>query len=72
MVHFMLQRTLFEWVRKVDERGFAALRAKKQPGKKPKLNDEQTAKIKNALLKPVAEHYVWNGITLSEAKFPGQ
>ena len=35
---------------------------------KPKLNDEQMAKIKDALLKPAAEsgYYVWNDITLSD------
>ncbi len=64
----MLQRTLSEWVKKVDEGGFEVLRAKKQPGKKPKLSDEQMAKIKEALLKPAAEPgcYVWNSITLSD------
>lgn len=62
------QRTLSEWVRKVDEEGFEALRAKKQPGKEPKLNDKQMAEIKDAVAKPAAEsgYYVWDGITLSD------
>lgn len=62
------QRTLSEWVRKVDEEGFEALRAKKQPGKAPKLNDAQMAEIKDAISKPATEsgYYVWDGITLSD------
>lgn len=62
------QRTLSEWVKKVDEEGFEALRAKKQPGKTAKLSEEQMAEIKDVIMKPAedAGYYVWDGTTLSD------
>ena len=62
------QRTLSEWVKKVDEEGFEALRAKKQPGKTAKLSESQMAEIKDAIMRPAEEsgYYVWDGITLSD------
>ncbi len=62
------ETTLMSWVTKVDQFGWGALHAKKQPGKPSKLNDDQIAKIKDALMGD-PDHYgfkVWDGPSLSK------
>ena len=62
------RRTLTSWVQKVDEGGFESLKATKQPGRAPRLSEEQLAEIKVALsLDPEESGYrVWDGTTLSD------
>jgi len=60
-------RTLSSWIKAVDERGFEALRAIKQPGRPHKLSDCQKEEIKAAITS-APENYgynVWDGPTLS-------
>lgn len=62
------RRTLTSWVQKVDESGFDALRAIKQPGRSPRLSEDQMAKIKVAIESAPEEsgYRVWDGTTLSD------
>ena len=61
-------RTLTAWVKLVDEKGFEALRPKKQPGRPNKLTDDQKEEIKVAILSdPVTYGYnVWDGPSLAD------
>lgn len=61
-------RTLISWMKSVDEKGFEALRPKKQPGRPNKLSNEQKEKIKDAILLPPEDsgYTVWDGPTLSD------
>ena len=60
-------RTLSSWMKAVDENGFEALRAKKQPGRPFKLTPDQKEEIKVAILSdPSGSGYtVWDGPSLS-------
>ena len=62
------RRTLTSWVQKVDENGFESLKAVKQPGRSPRLSDEQMAEIKVAIENGPEEsgYRVWDGTTLSD------
>ena len=62
------KRTINSWVKKVDEEGFESLKAVKQPGRTPRLSEEQMAEIKDALEKEPEEsgYRVWDGATLSD------
>ena len=51
------------WVRAVDERGFEALRAKRQPGRPPSLTPEQLAEV--AALVASEGRAAWDGESLS-------
>ena len=61
------RRTLSDWIKAVDEHGFEALRAKKQPGRPGRLTPEQKADIKVAIASAPSEfgYNVWDGPTLS-------
>ena len=62
------RRVLYDWVTKVDEHGWDALKATKQKGRAPKLSDDQISSIK-AVVQDDPENYgyrVWDGPTLSE------
>lgn len=61
------ERTLRTWVTTADEAGFEKLKAVKQEGRPSKLNESQTAEIKDALQKDPLEfgYKVWDGPTLS-------
>lgn len=62
------RRTLTSWVQKVDENGFESLKAIKQPGRAPRLSEDQLAEIKDAIARDPEEsgYRVWDGITLSD------
>lgn len=62
------ERTLSNWVRTVDERGFEALRPRKQPGRPQSLDELQKENIKVAVASdPNAFGYtVWDGPALSD------
>ena len=62
------RRTLSSWVKKVDEDGFESLKAIKQPGRTPRLTEEQMAEIKDAIEHDPEEsgYRVWDGATLSD------
>lgn len=56
------------WVKTVDEHGFDALRAKKQPGRPPKLSPQQLSHIKDVLEEDDPKRHgfpVWDGPSLS-------
>ena len=59
-------RTLNDWVKKADERGFEALRDKKTPGKAARLTAEQLDKVKEAIADdPTKSGYLrWDGKSL--------
>ena len=61
-------RTLNSWMKSVDERGFEALRPKKQPGRPNKLTEAQKEEIKVAILLPPEDsgYTVWDGPALSD------
>ena len=61
-------RTLISWMKTVDEKGFDALRPKKQPGRPTRLTAEQKEKIKVAILCPPEDsgYTVWDGPSLSD------
>ncbi len=61
-------RTLSQWLYKVDENGFEALRAIKQEGRPSKLNDEQLAIICDSIKKDPKEfgYEIWDGPSLSD------
>lgn len=60
-------RTLSSWIKAVDEHGFEALRAIKQPGRPYKLSDSQKEEIKVAVASDPKDYgyNVWDGPTLS-------
>lgn len=60
-------RTLSSWVKAVDEHGFEALRAIKQPGRPYKLSNAQREEIKVAIASDPTDYgyNVWDGPTLS-------
>lgn len=62
------ERTLQTWLKKVDESGWDSLLAVKQAGRPNKLNDQQIAEIKVAIIAgPEASGYnVWDGPALSD------
>lgn len=61
-------RTLTSWMKAVDEKGFEALRPKKQTGRPKKLTEEQKEEIKVAVLCPPENsgYTVWDGPSLSD------
>lgn len=61
------QRTMSQWLCKVDEQGFEALRAIKQEGRPSKLQDSQMAEISDVIKKEPADfgYKVWDGPSLS-------
>lgn len=61
-------RTLSSWMKAVDEKGFEALRPRKQPGRPFRLTPSQKEEIKVALLSPSEEsgYNVWDGPSLSD------
>ena len=61
-------RTLTSWMKIVDEKGFDALRPKKQSGRPAKLTAEQKENIKDAILcSPEESDYtIWDGPSLSD------
>lgn len=61
-------RTLISWMKTVDEKGFNALRSRKQPGRPARLMAEQKEEIKVALLCPPEDsgYTVWDGSSLSD------
>ena len=62
------ETTLMSWVTKVDQFGWDALRAKKQPGKPSKLSEDQIALVKVAVMGDPDKHgfKVWDGPSLSK------
>lgn len=62
------ETTLMSWVTKVDQDGWDALRAKKQPGKPSKLSDDQVTKVKEAVMNDPNNYgfKVWDGPALSK------
>lgn len=62
------QRTLSGWVAKADDQGFESLKAVKQPGRPPRLSDEQKEEIKFVLQEDPEkyEYCNWDGNTLSD------
>lgn len=62
------QRTLNHWITVADEEGFDRLKAIKQSGKPPRLNNDQLEEIKDALSQdPEKSGYrVWDGPSLSQ------
>ena len=61
-------RTLSSWMKAVDEKGFEALRVKKQPGRPFRLTPEQKEEIKVAILSDPSDsgYNVWDGPSLSD------
>lgn len=61
-------RTLTSWMRTVDEKGFEALRPKKQPGRPFRLSPKQKEEIKVVLLSAPEDsgYNVWDGPALSD------
>ena len=62
------ESTLLSWLRKVDENGWDAIRAKKQKGRPSLLTPDQALEIKRAVEgDPSDEGYnVWDGPTVSD------
>ncbi len=62
------ETTLMSWVTKVDQFGWDALHAKKQPGKTSKLTEEQVSEIKAAVMSDPNDYgfRVWDGPSLSQ------
>ncbi|MBQ6628922.1 MAG: winged helix-turn-helix domain-containing protein [Methanobrevibacter sp.] len=61
-------RTLSSWMKIVDEKGFEALRARKQPGRPFRLSPDQKEEIKVTLLSDSSDYgyNVWDGPSLSD------
>ena len=62
------KRTITLWVKKADEQGFEALKAKKPTGRPPKLTKWQKAEIRAVLEEDDPKKYgqnVWDGPSLS-------
>ena len=61
-------RTLRSWMKAVDERGFEALRVKKQTGRLFRLSPAQNEEIKVAILSDPSDagYNVWDGPSLSD------
>ena len=61
-------RTLTSWIKLVDEKGFEALRPKKQPGRPNKLTNSQKEEIKVAILSDPATYgyNIWDGPSLAD------
>lgn len=61
-------RTLSQWISKVDEQGFEALRAIKQDGRPRRLQDGQIAEIYETIKKAPTDfgYKVWDGPSLSD------
>ena len=61
-------RTLISWMKSVDEKGFEALRPKKQPGRPERLSKDKKEKIKDAILSPPEDsgYTVWDRPALSD------
>lgn len=62
------KNTITSWVKTADEKGFEALRVKKQPGRPMKLSAEDLASIKSVLEEDDPKKYgynVWDGPSLS-------
>ena len=61
-------RTLTGWIKLVDEKGFEALRPKKQPGRPNKLTNSQKEEIKVAILSDPATYgyNIWDGPSLAD------
>lgn len=63
------KNTITSWVKTADEKGFDALRTKKQTGRPAKLSSEELAQIKSVLGKDAPKEYgysVWDGPSLSD------
>lgn len=63
------KNTITAWVKIADEKGFDALRIKKQTGRPAKLSSEELEHIKSVLTKDVPKEYgysVWDGPSLSD------
>ena len=62
------ETTLMSWVTKVDQHGWDALRAKKQPGKPSKLSESQIALVKATVMDNPDNHgfKVWDGPSVSK------
>lgn len=63
------KNTITSWVKIADEKGFDALRIKKQTGRPAKLSSEQLFQIKSVLEKDTPKEYgysVWDGPSLSD------
>ena len=63
-------RTVSNWVRRVNETGdIECLRSKKQPGRPPRLSEEQRQELKAVIQEPPEQHGVsiniWDGKSLS-------
>ena len=62
------KNTITLWVKTADEKGFDALRVKKQPGRPTRLSAENIAAIKAVLAEDAPKKYgchVWDGPSLS-------
>ena len=62
------ERTLQDWLKKVDEIGWEALAAVKQTGRPNKLSDDQISEIRDAVKTDPSEfgYNVWDGPALSD------
>lgn len=60
------RNTISRWVRTVDEKGFAALRAARQDGRPSKLTAQQKSVVKQAVQEDPERHgySVWQGTTV--------
>ena len=63
-------RTVSNWVKRVNETGdIECLRSKKQPGRPPRLSEEQRQELKSVIQEPPEKHgvsiNVWDGKSLS-------
>lgn len=63
------KNTITLWVKTADEKGFDALRTKKQTGRPSKLSSEEMAQIKSVIEEDAPKKYgysVWDGPSLSD------
>lgn len=63
------KNTITSWVKTADEKGFDALRIKKQTGRPAKLSSRELAQIKSVLAEDNPKEYgypVWDGPSLSD------
>lgn len=63
------KNTITLWVKTADEKGFDALRTRKQTGRPTKLSAQQLAEIRAVLEEDAPEKHgylVWNGASLSD------
>jgi transposase len=63
-------RTVSNWIRRINETGdIESLRSKKQPGRPPRLSEEQRGELKVVLQEPPEKHgiaiNIWDGKSLS-------